>query len=31
MNEVRKGLQSLVGAQIVFGHGNQSGSHAQLT
>lgn len=28
---VRKGLQDLVGAQIVFGHGNQSGSHAQLT
>ena len=28
---VRKGLQALVGAQLVFGHGNQSGSHAQLT
>jgi hypothetical protein len=28
---VRKGLQDLVGAQLVFGHGNQSGSHAQLT
>jgi hypothetical protein len=28
---VRKGLQTLVGAQLVFGHGNQSGSHAQLT
>ena len=28
---VRKGLQDLVGAQIFFGHGNQSGSHAQLT
>jgi hypothetical protein len=27
---VRKGLQTLVGAQLVFGHGNQSGSHAQL-
>jgi len=24
-------LQDLVGAQLVFGHGNQSGSHAQLT
>jgi len=24
-------LQALVGAQLVFGHGNQSGSHAQLT
>jgi hypothetical protein len=23
-------LQTLVGAQLVFGHGNQSGSHAQL-
>jgi hypothetical protein len=28
---VRKGLQTLVGAQLVFGHGNQSGSHTQLT
>ena len=28
---VRKSLENLVGAQIVFGHGNQSGSHAQLT
>lgn len=27
---VRKGLQDLVGAQIVFGHGDKSGSHAQL-
>jgi len=31
MTEVRKSLENLVGAQIVFGHGNQSGSHAQLT
>ncbi|CAF1617942.1 unnamed protein product [Adineta ricciae] len=31
MADVRKGLQALVGAQLVFGHGNQSGSHAQLT
>jgi len=28
---VRKAMQNLVGAQLVFGHGNQSGSHAQLT
>lgn len=28
---VRKGLERLVGAQVVFGHGNQSGSHALLT
>ncbi|CAF3016783.1 unnamed protein product [Rotaria sp. Silwood2] len=31
MNDVRKGLQSLVGAQLVFAHGNQHGSHAKLT
>ena len=30
-SSVRKGLASLVGAQIVFGHGNQDGSHGQLT
>ena len=28
---VRKGLQALVGAQLVYGHGAQSGSHGQLT
>jgi hypothetical protein len=28
---VRNGLQTLVGAQLVYGHGDQSGSHAQLT
>ena len=28
---VRKGLQALVGAQLVYGHGDQSGSHTQLT
>ena len=28
---VRKGLQDLVGAQLVFGHGDRSGSHTQLT
>ncbi|CAF1411584.1 unnamed protein product, partial [Rotaria sordida] len=31
MNEVRKGLQSLVGAQLVFAYGDQHGSHARLT
>ncbi len=28
---VRKGLQDLVGAQLVYGHGDRSGSHGQLT
>lgn len=28
---VRKILQDLVGAQLVYGHGDRSGSHAQLT
>lgn len=28
---MRKRLQDLVGAQLVFGHGGQNGSHAQLT
>ncbi|CAF4269628.1 unnamed protein product, partial [Adineta steineri] len=31
ITDVRKTLQNLVGAQLVFGHGNQSGSHAGLT
>lgn len=31
MDLVRKGLQDLVGAQLVYGHGEQSGSHTQLT